>query len=167
MFIIINEAKRLGDLYRAEEAALHKVSKPSTSKKVTRADIAISRAKEQQQKAKKVEEEKLKKKNISVQDNEVDVNINQVVAESRQEGEVDARNVEDAISALTTSEDLDRHPERRLKAAYKKYEDEQLPIIKAANPNMRMSQLKQLLFKQWQKAPENPLNQKHLSYNTK
>lgn len=53
----------------------------------------------------------------------------------------------------------DRHPEKRLKAAFKAYEAEHLPQIKAENPSMRLSQWKQLLFNQWKKSPENPLNQ--------
>lgn len=53
----------------------------------------------------------------------------------------------------------DRHPEKRLKAAFKAYESENLPRIKAENPSMRLSQWKQILFKEWTKSPQNPLNQ--------
>ena len=163
----LNKKKELGELYRAEEEALKKYSKASTSNKVTKADIETNRRKEQEQRAQKLEEEKLKKKNISVQSENMEENINKVIAESKEVGDVEARNVEEAISALSTSEELDRHPERRLKAAFKKYEQEQMPMLKASNPKMRMSQLKQILYKQWQKSPENPLNQKHLEYNAK
>ncbi|KAJ3272597.1 hypothetical protein HDV01_005440 [Terramyces sp. JEL0728] len=52
---------------------------------------------------------------------------------------------------------LDRHPERRQKAAYAAYEEKRLPVLK----------LKELLFKEWQKSPENPTNQVHLEYDTK
>lgn len=55
---------------------------------------------------------------------------------------------------------MDLHPEKRLKAAYKKYEDVNLPILKQENPNMKLSQLKQMLWKDWQKSPDNPLNQR-------
>ena len=48
--------------------------------------------------------------------------------------------------------EVDRHPERRLKAAYAAYEEERLPQLKAEHPNMRLSQLKQLLWKEWLKA---------------
>lgn len=53
----------------------------------------------------------------------------------------------------------DKHPEKRLKAAFKAYEVENLPRIKAENPSMRLSQWKQILFKEWTKSPQNPLNQ--------
>jgi hypothetical protein len=32
---------------------------------------------------------------------------------------------------------------------------------------MRLSQLKQMLHKEWLKSPENPMNQKLLAYNAK
>lgn len=58
------------------------------------------------------------------------------------------------------AEEVDQHPEKRMKAAYKKYEETNLPILKQENPNMKLSQLKQMLWKDWQKSPENPLNQR-------
>lgn len=54
--------------------------------------------------------------------------------------------------------DPDKHPEKRMKAAYKAYEAANLPRIKAENPSMRLSQWKQLIFREWAKSPENPLN---------
>jgi len=56
---------------------------------------------------------------------------------------------------------VDQHPEKRVRAAYLAYEQRRLPAVKADNPNMRLSQLKQIIKKDWNKAPENPLNQRH------
>ncbi|CDJ65832.1 hypothetical protein, conserved [Eimeria necatrix] len=94
-------------------------------------------------------------------------NINHVMrAESLQaqlEGKdiVSASNLDDALSQLAVSEagGEDRHPERRMKAAYRAYEEQMLPRLKAENPTLKRSQLLELLSKQWKKAPENPLNQ--------
>lgn len=55
-------------------------------------------------------------------------------------------------------DDDDRHPEKRMKAAYKAFEAENMKRIKAENPTMRMSQWKQILHKDWTKSPENPIN---------
>lgn len=52
----------------------------------------------------------------------------------------------------------DKHPEKRMKAAFKAFEAGNMPRIKAENPSMRLSQWKQLLFKEWLKSPENPHN---------
>lgn len=70
-----------------------------------------------------------------------------------------ASTVDDAISVLKVKDSEERHPEKRMKAAFKAYEDSELPIIKAQNPSLKLSQLKQLIFKNWQKSPQNPLNQ--------
>lgn len=58
---------------------------------------------------------------------------------------------------------VDMHPEKRVKAAYKAFEEKNLPILKAENNNMRLSQLKQILKKDWMKSPENPMVQYHLA----
>jgi len=44
-----------------------------------------------------------------------------------------------------------------MKAAYEEFENIRLPQLKSENPNMRLSQLKQMLRKEWQKHPNNPL----------
>jgi hypothetical protein len=63
--------------------------------------------------------------------------------------------------------EIDKHPEKRVKAAFKEYEDINLPRLKAENPNLRLSQLKQMLKKDWMKSPDNPLNQRQRAYNEK
>ena len=60
---------------------------------------------------------------------------------------------------------MDRHPEKRMKAAYDAYEAENLPKLKQENPTLRLSQLKQVLKKEWMKAPENPFNKPTKTYN--
>lgn len=84
---------------------------------------------------------------------EENVNRLQVVGE-------EARSVEEAIAVLSLKEpEVDRHPEKRLKAAFTAFEEANMPRIKSENPTLRMSQLKQILRKEWMRSPENPLNQ--------
>ncbi|CAG0923363.1 unnamed protein product [Notodromas monacha] len=83
-----------------------------------------------------------------------------------------ARSVDEAIVLLNAKdaaslESADRHPERRVRAAYAEFEALRLPILRAEQPNLRLSQLKQLLRKEWLCAPENPMNQRTLAYNAK
>ncbi len=47
-----------------------------------------------------------------------------------------------------------------MKAAYEDFEKDRLPALKSENPTLRMSQLKQILRKEWMKHPNNPLNVK-------
>ena len=72
-----------------------------------------------------------------------------------------ARSVDEAISVLGGggAKVTEKHPERRMKAAYAAFEERELPRLKAENPNLRMSQLKQLLKKEWMKSPDNPMIQ--------
>ena len=93
---------------------------------------------------------------------ELEANPNHLLREQQESGEASARTVEEAIDLLhvsSTNEKVDRHPEKRLKAAYAAFEERELPRLKAENPNLRQSQVKQMLRKDWMKSPENPMNQ--------
>ncbi|XP_026678072.1 uncharacterized protein LOC113466675 [Diaphorina citri] len=73
----------------------------------------------------------------------------------------EARTVEEAIKVLSVSgrEPVDMHPEKRMKAAWTAFEAENLQRLKIENPTLRLSQVKQLLRKEWMKSPSNPSNQ--------
>jgi hypothetical protein len=49
------------------------------------------------------------------------------------------------------------HPEKRMKAAFQRYKDRELPLIKAEYPSLRMSQWLEMLKRNWDKSPENPM----------
>ena len=53
----------------------------------------------------------------------------------------------------------DQHPEKRMKAALKSYEKSRLPALKGEQPGLRLSQYKEIIWKEFQKSPQNPLNQ--------
>ncbi|KAE8294051.1 Coiled-coil domain-containing protein 124 [Larimichthys crocea] len=128
--------------------------------KVTRAQIEELLQNEQLEQ----DQEKIKPKESHL-DIPLEENVNRIVPE---EGTVEARTIEDAIAMLSTGpEELDHHPERRMKAAFAAYEEANMPRLKQENPNMRLSQLKQQLKKEWMKSPENPLNQRFAAYNSK
>lgn len=131
------------------------------SERVTRAEIEEVLQNEQQQ----LKEQDLKPKEKSHLDTPLEENVNRIIPE---EGTVEARSIEDAIAVLSTGpDDTDHHPERRMKAAFAAYEEANMPRLKQENPNMRLSQLKQQLKKEWMKSPDNPLNQRFANYNTK
>ncbi|CAH6779754.1 coiled-coil domain-containing protein 124 isoform X2 [Phodopus roborovskii] len=122
--------------------------------KVTRAQIEDSLRREQ-----RVEPVEKAKSHLELP---LEENLNRRMQE---EGSVEARTVEDAIAVLSVAEDADRHPERRMRAAFTAFEEVQLPRLKQENPNMRLSQLKQLLKKEWLRSPDNPMNQRALPFN--
>ena len=71
-----------------------------------------------------------------------------------------ASSVSEAIKVLSIAQDekVDKHPEKRMKAAYTEFEERRLEELKAENKSLKLSQLKQMIFKEWQKHPDNPLN---------
>ncbi|XP_060854043.1 coiled-coil domain-containing protein 124 [Rhopalosiphum padi] len=78
----------------------------------------------------------------------------------------EARTVDEALNMLNpTQKLLDKHPEKRLKAAYTAFEAENLPRLRIENPSMRLSQVKQLMNKEWMKSPDNPINQRYSNKN--
>lgn len=86
--------------------------------------------------------------------NDLQENLNRLTIEDNH-----ARNVTEAIAVLSdTAEVKDKHPEKRRKAAYTQFETRRLAELKLENPTLRLSQMKQIIFKDWQKSPENPLN---------
>ncbi|KAK0161795.1 hypothetical protein PV327_008209 [Microctonus hyperodae] len=151
------EKKRLQQLEKKAEAkallekelATIKIGGKQPASKITRAEInAVTEKRNQVAMKKKDEDEK-----------PLEENLNRIVLE----GET-ARGIDEALSILSTKDpEIDRHPEKRMKAAYASFEERMMPIIKENNPTLRLSQLKQLLKKEWMKSPENPLNQKLLN----
>lgn len=146
----LERKKELQKLHDEEMATIKKAG-PVPQAKVTRAEIDKHIEKERKQK-----EEAARKEQKELEETPIEENINRLQIEGEE-----ARSVTQALSVLSTQPDeVDQHPEKRMKAAYKKYEETNLPILKQENPNMKLSQLKQMLWKDWQKSSENPLNQR-------
>lgn len=54
---------------------------------------------------------------------------------------------------------VDRHPERRYKAALAAYEERRLPEVREEHKGLRLNQMKEVIRKEFEKSPENPFNQ--------
>eukprot|EP01084_Bolivina_argentea_P207178 353537_1 len=52
-----------------------------------------------------------------------------------------------------------KNPEKRAKAAYAEFQEREIPRLREERPGLRLSQYKEICFKNWQKSPENPFNQ--------
>ncbi|KAI3432305.1 hypothetical protein D9Q98_003865 [Chlorella vulgaris] len=151
------EVKRLAAEEEAEMAAAAKKKAPKAAPKVTAAQLAHQRERELQQLQQQAEQQSLEKKRIVSEDAyaaaiEVE-NLNRV-----EEGVVEAHGVDAALDALTLGGSVDRHPEKRAKAAYQAYLDEQLPLLREEKPGLRLMQYKSMIFERWQKSPNNPRN---------
>lgn len=71
----------------------------------------------------------------------------------------------DKASVGTQAAGIERHPERRFKAVFEAYKERELPNVRAEHPGLRLQQYQEILFKQFQKSPENPFNQTVVSYD--
>lgn len=102
-------------------------------------------------------------------DNGLDDALNQFGPKST----INADGLDDSLAALTllkkdavSNKDIDRHPERRFKAALAEYTERRLPELRNDHPGLRKQQLEQLIYKEFQKSSENPFNQEtNVSYN--
>jgi len=174
------EAKRLEDLAKKlKKAQLQAKEDADVAKKkkekVTRTKLLSLQEQAALEAAKNKETEDLKKSNI-VPQLEPEENPNQKAAQLHAQdlarygamGVVSARSVEEALNkmsaqSLTSGADSDpksdKHPEKRMKAAYLEYEEKWMPVLRAEHTTLKFTQLKELLWKQWLKAAENPMNQ--------
>lgn len=128
-------------------------TKPAPTK-VTQAQIQKALREEQLRKQKEKEAEEAARKNL-VKDETLHENMNRL--------DLDAHVARDVDQALTVLGAKPVGPEKSLKTAYSDFEARRLPELKEQKPTLRLSQLKQLLKKEWQKSPENPLNEKIMS----
>ena len=82
---------------------------------------------------------------------------------------LNATGIDNALDALSltanTQDKVDRHPERRFKAAYTQYEERRLEEMKDEKGLRRQQKIEQIR-KEFEKHPDNPFNQVNASYNS-
>jgi hypothetical protein len=61
-----------------------------------------------------------------------------------------------ASSDVSLADADDKNPEKRMKAAWARYQEREMPALKAEYKTLRLTQLKEMLWRKWQKSPENP-----------
>ncbi|KAF2465507.1 DUF1014-domain-containing protein [Lindgomyces ingoldianus] len=81
---------------------------------------------------------------------------------------LNATGIDNALDALSltgdSKEKIDRHPERRFKAAYAQYEEQRLEEMKDEKGLRRQQKIDQIR-KEFEKHPDNPFNQVSATYN--
>ena len=165
-------------LERREEEEL---SKYKPQKKITKSEAKATRAKLLLQSIQREQREKEKKsKYIDLGGDEeeegdvgIPVNLNHLrreqAAEESKEGfeHFSAHGVEETMEVLGGGREPDRHPERRARVAFKEFEDVRYLELRAEFPGMKRRQYINMIYKEWKKHPQNPMNQEHIQYNTK
>ncbi|KAF4382851.1 hypothetical protein G4B88_021634 [Cannabis sativa] len=151
------EEKELEKLMKKPDKKANRVSIPVP--KVTEAELR--RRREEEQAALHKKDEEVKKRHSRTAAEEEYERMVLVTNTNRDDSIIEARTVEDAIAHMTVADSLppDRHPERRLKASFKAFEDVELPRLKEEKPGLTHNQYKDMIWKLWKKSPDNPLNQ--------
>mmetsp|Transcript_52482 Transcript_52482/g.128266 ORF Transcript_52482/g.128266 Transcript_52482/m.128266 type:complete len:212 (+) Transcript_52482:129-764(+) len=165
------EAKRLEALRLKEErrlleeeetaGAVKSANKGKPAPKVTQAQIQANFIMPKKKNKSKTE------KPIDVEENINHAIRNKAIADAEAGIETHAASgVAGAVDLMknlsTGGPEADAHPEKRRKAAYKAYEEREIEIIRLENKGLKLSQIKEIIFKNWQKSPENPVNQAQL-----
>uniref|UniRef100_A0A0D9W860 Coiled-coil domain-containing protein n=1 Tax=Leersia perrieri TaxID=77586 RepID=A0A0D9W860_9ORYZ len=130
--------------------------------KVTEAELA--RRREEERLRLERESEAAKKRAARTAEEEEYERVVLVANTNRDDSIIEARSVDEAIArmSLVDSEGAlpaDKHPERRLKASFKAFEEAELPKLKEEKPGLTLNQYKDMIWKLWKKSPDNPLNQ--------
>lgn len=80
---------------------------------------------------------------------------------NRETETLEARGLDGALKALDSlaldDSGAEKHPEKRMKAAWAAYEAAELPALQAEKPGLKRQQYREALWKSWQKSPLNPL----------
>ena len=84
---------------------------------------------------------------------------------------LNATGIDNALDALSLtsvnpSEKIDRHPERRFKAAYAAYEARRMPELEEEHKGLRKKQREDMIRKEFERSPENPFNQVNARFDT-
>ncbi|KAJ9199357.1 hypothetical protein DTO164E3_4669 [Paecilomyces variotii] len=188
-----NSKKAAGNARKAEAAAQKKAAEDA--KKAAEEDAKWSKgaktnAKKEQEEAKKAEAARKKAereallaaeeatqratpkgaKAKTAQKKTRGLDLSQLDEPAAKGAALNASGIDNALDALslTASSDtakIDRHPERRFKAAYAAFEARRLPEIEQEHPGLRKNQRIEICRKEFEKSPENPFNQVHVSFD--
>ena len=155
------QRKAEADEQAAEEET--SFSKPKEKKKdkggakLTRAEIAAKAMKAMEEK-KKAE----KKEAIEIAKSGGNEYIGVLKENDNKSDAIDASGIDGAIAALdvagSSSSGGGDGKKVNAKVLFKAFEEAEIERLKADNPGLKLSQLKERAFQAWQKSPENPAN---------
>ena len=155
-----------------EDAAASKVMKPKKKKKdkddvsallmagldggkkKKKATVVVTKSaeKERQTALRLAQEEAMRKKGVVLQgDDLLRANRNRELEE-----EGSATGLDNALNMLGMEE---KEKSKNLKVLFNEFSERETPKIRADNPGLKLSQVKERVFRAWEKSPENPKNQ--------
>ena len=76
-------------------------------------------------------------------------------------GIIEASGIESALQEISL-EEFDKHPEKRMRAAWNAFFEKQLPIYKEKYPNLKRQQYINMIQKEFKTSPDNPVYMKKI-----
>ncbi len=150
------ENRRLAKLEEEEMAKLGKKKTSSSgNKKLTKFEIEQNKAMDAKA--------RLKAKFAAKKEAETYVDVDQIENTNRERAQSaeDAKNsgtIDGAVKELIGLDIAKKQQPVSMKAAYKAFEERELPTLKEERPGLKKSQYDELLSKMWKKDPTNPVN---------
>ena len=74
---------------------------------------------------------------------------------------IEASGIDNALQEMKL-EDYDKHPEKRMRAAWNAFFEKQLPIYKENYPNLKRQQYINMIQKEFKTSPDNPVYMKKI-----
>lgn len=153
------ENKKLAE----EEAAMIERPKSAKAPKVAVAKVTQHQLQKQKEFEEKVKQQEQTEKKLAAKREVSEDAYSRIVEtenKNKEEDVIDARSVEEALKHLGVDDTpgSDKHPEKRMRAAWLAFCERELPILKEDKPGLRQNQYKDMLWKSWQKSPQNPVN---------
>eukprot|EP00245_Coleochaete_scutata_P017939 TRINITY_DN905_c0_g1_i2.p1 TRINITY_DN905_c0_g1~~TRINITY_DN905_c0_g1_i2.p1 ORF type:complete len:230 (-),score=75.37 TRINITY_DN905_c0_g1_i2:921-1610(-) len=132
------------------------------SGKVTAAELALKQEAEQ----KRLEQQARENERRSRRETKESEYDRLVSVENTNRGEVmvDARSLDEALSQITVASEepvIDKHPERRLKAAHKVFRERIMEDVMQSRPGLSMRQYDELAWKEWRKSAMSKSSRRH------
>jgi len=149
------ENRRLAKL-EEEEMATFGQKKASANKKLTKFEIEQNKAMDAKA--------RLKAKFAAKKEAESYVDVDQIENTNRERAALNADEtnsggtIDKAVKELTGLDIAKKTQPVSMKAAYKAFEERELPVLKEDRPGLKKSQYDELLSKMWKKDPTNPVN---------
>lgn len=162
--VIKSKTKKKDDLGMLEDALVTAAEKKAKQKKAAEAAAKLKAEQEAKMKAEKAAKDKASIDplfanteqmigNIPNDDTDNNIDVGREANKARMDmvtgidAALDELNIHSTVSVPTA------------KVTYADFEQRMLPIVKAENPGLRLSQYKEKVFNLWKKSPENPANQ--------
>uniref|UniRef100_A0A7S4A888 Uncharacterized protein n=1 Tax=Pelagomonas calceolata TaxID=35677 RepID=A0A7S4A888_9STRA len=153
-----------------EDAAASKVMKPKKKKKdkddvsallmagldggkkMKKVPVTKSAEKEKLSALRLAQEEAMRKKGVVLQNDDLlRANKNRQMEE-----EGSATGLDNALNMLGMEE---KEKSKNLKVLFNEFSERETPKVRADNPGLKLSQVKERVFRAWEKSPDNPKNQ--------